>query len=259
MTSLLVPEQSIIDIHERIQLSVVIPVYNQQSNISSSLSRIKQILDSALIQYELVLVNDGSQDDTLKILKNEERVDSRIRVISYTPNMGKGFAVKTGVVQSRGDIIIFTDGDLDISPDVIANYIKELTDFDMVIASKRHPLSVVDAPLSRKILSRAFNLVVQIGTGIKIEDTQAGLKAGKGDVLRKIFSVMVVKRYAFDVELLAIATLLRLQIKELPVTIHLDRRFKIKDIMRMFVDVLGISYRYRIKRWYQERINLVNQ
>lgn len=238
----------------KVQISLVIPVYNQEKNISISLARIKKVLDSCLISYEIVIVDDGSIDNTLQILKAEQASDPRVRLVSYDQNRGKGHAVKTGILESKGSVVMFTDGDLDISPDSIRDYVKELEMCDLVIASKRHPLSKVHSTFSRKFLSRAFNLLVRISVGIRVKDTQSGLKAGNGDVLRTIFRVMLVRRYAFDVELLAIATALGLTIKELPVQLTLDRRFKVRDIARMFVDVAGISYRFRVKRWYQKQL-----
>jgi len=235
-------------------ISIVIPVYNQEENVIKALERIGCVLDAAFVDYELVVVNDGSTDRTLEVLKKEELSNQKLRVVSYARNRGKGFAVKTGVLESRGNAIIFTDGDLDISPEIISDYIKELESSDLVIASKLHPSSKVKAPFSRRFLSRAFNLLVRMAVGIKVKDTQSGLKAGNGDVLRTIFKVMLVKRYAFDVELLTIAATLDLKIKELPIEINLGRRFKIRDVARMFVDVMGISYRYRVRRWYQKQL-----
>lgn len=237
-------------------LSIIIPVYNQEQKISASLYRIKRILDSTLMTFEIIVVNDGSLDNTLDVLRKEESADPRIRIITYTPNRGKGFAVKLGVLESKGDIVIFTDGDLDISPEAIKEYVKKLDESDLVIASKAHPLSKVNAPLSRKILSRAFNLLTRMIVGIKIKDTQSGLKAGNGEALREIFRVMLVKRYAFDVEMLAIATHLKFRIKEMPIEITIDRRFKVKDIVRMLIDIMAISYRLRITGWYQQRLDI---
>lgn len=236
------------------QISVVIPVHNQENTISILLSRIKMILNSTLRSYEIVVVNDGSFDNTFGILQKEEKVDSCIRVISYIPNRGKGYAVKTGVMQSTGNIIILVDGDLDISHNKIKDYVRELENCDLVIASKRHPQSKINAPLSRKFLSRMFNLLVRTAIGIRVKDTQSGLKAGNGAALRTIFRIMLVKRYAFDVELLTIATALNLKIKEMPIEINLDHSFKVRDIAKMLLDVITITYRYKIKRWYHKQI-----
>lgn len=237
-----------------VQLSVIIPVFNQEKNIQISLARIRGVLDSTNLTYEIVVVDDGSFDGTSKVLQNEKHKDKRIKVISYTPNKGKGYAVRTGVIQSCGDNVMFTDGDLDISPYVIAEYVQNLENCDLVIASKRHSLSKINAPFSRKILSRMFNITVRIATGLNISDTQSGLKVGNGRILRAIFKVMIIKRYAFDVELLAIASLLRLNIKEMPIELNIDKRFKIKDIFNMLIDVASLSYRHKIKRWYHRQL-----
>ncbi|HJT49006.1 MAG TPA: glycosyltransferase [Nitrososphaeraceae archaeon] len=239
------------------QISVVIPVHNQEMEISSLLIKIKEILNSTTQSYEIVVVNDGSYDNTLNVLQKEELLDSCIRIISYTPNRGKGHAVKTGVMQASGSIIIFVDGDFDISHDKIKEYLDELKNCDLVIASKRHPYSKVSAPISRIFLSRIFNVLVRLFVGIKIKDTQSGLKAGNGDALRMIFGVMLVKRYAFDVELLTIATAMRLNIRELPIEINLDHGFRMQDIVKMLIDISAISYRHRITRWYQRQLLLL--
>jgi glycosyltransferase involved in cell wall biosynthesis len=239
------------------QISVVIPVHNQEREISALLTKIKEILNSTLQSYEIVVVNDGSYDNTLQILQKEELVDSCIKIISYMPNRGKGHAVKTGVMHASGSIVIFVDGDFDISHNRIKEYIDELKNCDLVIASKRHPQSKVYAPLSRRFLSRMFNLLVQLSVGIKIKDTQSGLKAGNGPALRTIFSVMLVKRYAFDVELLTITTAMNLSIRELPIGIKLDHNFRIQDIAKILLDVTAISYRHRIRRWYQRQLLLL--
>ena len=227
------------------RVSIVIPVYNQAVNITKVLERIRNVLDSAFIDYEIVVVDDGSTDLTYEVLEKERHSHTDTKVISYKPNRGKGFAVRTGVLQTRGSIVLFTDGDLDITPDSIKEYLIQLATCDLVIASKRHPKSTVKAPLSRVFLSRAFNLLVRLLTGIKVKDTQAGMKAGDGEIMRKIFKAMLVKRYAFDVELLTIANLMLLRIAELPVEITIDKRFRMKDICRMMIDVLAIAYRAR--------------
>jgi glycosyltransferase involved in cell wall biosynthesis len=234
-------------------ISIIIPVYNRADTLKASLQRIRDVISSISSNYEIIVVNDGSTDDTLQVMQGEQKSDSRLKVITYSGNMGKGYAVRKGVMDSRGGVVVFADGDLDISPIVISDYVKQLQSSELVIGSKRHPLSKVSVPASRRFLSRAFNLIVRLATGIKVGDTQSGLKAGNGDVLRAIFRLMLVKRYAFDVEMLAIANMLGIQTKEMPIELKLDRRFKSKEVVRMFVDVLAVAYRYRIKRYYQKQ------
>jgi dolichol-phosphate mannosyltransferase len=234
----------------RVQISVIIPTHNGENKISLLLAKIHEFLSTSFQSYEVLIINDGSLDNTLAVLRKEQEANSHIKIISYAQNHGKGHAVKTGIMHSCGDVIIFVDGDLDISPNAIGDYVKELENCDLVIASKRHPLSRVKAPLSRKFLSRVFNLIIRMLIGIKVKDTQSGLKAGKGVALRTIFGSVVVKRYAFDVELLTIASLLGLKIREMPIEINLDHRFKFQDIVKMILDVAGIWYRYRITHGY---------
>jgi dolichol-phosphate mannosyltransferase len=233
------------------RISVIIPTFNQARKITYSLEKIKQAVELAFSNYELIIVNDGSTDNTLTILKDIAVIDEHVRVISYTPNRGKGYAVRQGVLHSHGDAVILLDGDLDISPDLIKDYVERLSTSDLVIASKKHPESSVRIPRSRAFLSRAFNLLIKVSIGIAQTDTQAGFKVGKGDIMRKIFRNVSVNRYAFDVEFFAIASILHLKVQEMPVIMKIDRRFKMKEVLRMFIDLIRIAYKYRIAHRYQ--------
>jgi len=114
------------------------------------------------------------------------------------------------------------------------------------------------APVMRKFLSLSFNTVVKLLTGIKLGDTQTGLKAFKTKHLKTIMNVIVVKRYTWDVEALLVANLLKLKVAESPVYIKQDSRFSSKAVLNMFVEILGITYRYRILRWYQKNLGKQN-
>jgi dolichol-phosphate mannosyltransferase len=239
-----------------LSISIIVPVFNQENKISYSLKKIKQAVESAFNDYELIVINDGSTDNTLTILKGITSMDPHIRVLSYTPNRGKGYAVRQGVLQSHGDVVIFLDGDLDISPDSIKDYVERLSRCDLVIASKRHPKSSVTIPRSRAFLSRAFNLLIRMATGIPQKDTQAGFKVGNGEIMRTIFRNASVNRYAFDVELFTIASILHLKVQEMPVVMKIDRQFNTKEIVNMFVDVTRICYRHRVLHTYQKELAL---
>lgn len=231
-----------------VSLSIIIPVYNNEKTISLTLKKISEVLNPDFTNYEIIVINDGSSDNTLNVLRAKEKEISNLKIISYSKNMGKGYAVKSGMLTSLGNTVVYIDGDFDVSPNTLKNYILEVKDFDIVIASKYHPNSKVNVVSSRTFMSRTFNLIVKIFTGIKINDTQAGLKAGKGEVMRNFFNKMFINGYAFDVELLTLATIMKLKIKEMPIEINIDQKFKIKNALRMLLDVLWISYKYRIKR-----------
>jgi hypothetical protein len=131
--------------------------------------------------------------------------------------------------------------------------VEALDQGDIVIGSKWHPKSNVHIPLVRRILSRTFNVFVKILTDTSLKDTQVGLKVMKRNAVDIIFPRLAVKRYAFDVELLAIAHLYGLKVVEMPITLKLDARFKVKEALRMFIDLLGIAYRLRVRKWYQHQ------
>jgi dolichol-phosphate mannosyltransferase len=220
--------------------------------ISYSLEKIKQAVELAFSNYELIVVNDGSTDNTLTILRDAAMTDEHVHIISYTPNRGKGYAVRQGVLHSHGDAVIFLDGDLDISPDLIKDYVQRLSTSDLVIASKRHPESSVRIPWSRAFLSKAFHLLIKLTIGIAQTDTQAGFKVGKGDIRRTIFRNISINRYAFDVELLTIASILHLRVQEMPVIMKIERRFNTKEIVNMFGDVMRIYCRHKLLHRYDK-------
>jgi dolichol-phosphate mannosyltransferase len=217
-------------------------------------SSILSHFDNERSWYEIVVVNDGSSDDTRGVVQSILKTDNRIRLISYSINMGKGYAIRQGVLHSYGKYVMFMDGDGEISSDVLARYLEGLENADIVIGSKNHPLSAVKAPLSRKLLSKGFQFFVRALLGIKVHDTQVGLKMGRADLFRKIFARVLVKRYAFDAEMLAIATLLDARITEMPVEIYLEKSFKKKEIIRMAIDVLGVAFRLKVVKWYQKNM-----
>lgn len=173
-----------------------------------------------------------------------------MKTLTNHRNIGKGYALIRGSWSAEGHSIIFLDGDRDISSTQIKYFVKALQKGDLVIASKWHPQSSVSIPLIRKVLSRTFNLLVRILTGVKLSDTQTGLKAIRKEALEKISKKICVKRYAFDVELLMLARLYDLKIIELPIKIRMSGIFRLKEIWHMFIDLLAISYRLRILRYY---------
>ena len=235
----------------QIELSFVIPAYNEEVFIEDTLGTLDSVFKEKMNQYEIVVVDDGSQDKTFKKALQYANRNGHVKVIRFARNTGKGFAIKTGVMESTGDAVIFIDGDMEIDFNTISKYVDALENADIVIATKWHNESTVSMPFSRKLLSRTFNVMVRLLIGFNLKDTQVGLKVIKRSAVDKIFPRLSVKRYAFDVELLALAHLYGLKIVELPVKLKLASSFKPKDAWHMFVDLLGIAYRLRIIRWYQ--------
>lgn len=222
-------------------------MFNCAEKIQTTLESIKEGLHEWTGTYEVIVVNDGSTDRTLACLKGKQEVDSRIRIVTYPANKGKGYAVKQGILACLGLKCIFIDGDMDISPAKLEAYFLEMEDSVLVVGSKVHKLSIVKASKARKFLSQSFAFFVRMATGVRINDTQSGLKGGNSELLKKIFTDMRVSRYAFDVELLLMASKAGVKIKEMPIELTLTSKFKVKEIIRMLYDVLKISYHHRFK------------
>lgn len=238
-----------------IKLSVIIPAYKEEGSIVQTIRSLRDELDTYPYQKEIVVVVDGSPDRTY------ERALSvacpYLRVLTYQPNRGKGYAIYYGARHSRGKVVTFFDAGGDFSPDHIDRYVKLLEAFsaDIVIGSKRHPASRINYPRSRRLLSWGWQLLIRILFRLSVTDTQTGLKVLRREVLEKIVPRAAVKRYAFDLELLVIAQKLGFRrIFEAPVDMNFNAvgggAGSLKSIWRMFVDMLGIWYRLRILHYY---------
>ncbi len=236
----------------QIDLSFVIPACNEEDSIETSLFNLDGLVKRNSLTYEIIVVDDGSRDRTLPRAVEYASKNGHVKVVSYALNEGKGYAIRRGFLQTEGDIVIFADGDMEIDFNQVSSYIQALERADIVIASKWHSQSNVEVPLLRKVLSRSFNVLVRLLTGVTLRDTQAGLKAIRRSAFEDVFQMLAVKRYAFDVELLAVANLYGLRIVEMPVQLKMNGRFKLKEMWQMLIDLFGIVYRLRIRRFYQK-------
>jgi glycosyltransferase involved in cell wall biosynthesis len=235
-------------------ISVILPAYNEENKIGDVINETVKALDRITDSWEIIVVDDGSKDLTFAIAKEFAKNDGRVRAISYGKNMGKGFALKYGFEHSRGDLIVFMDADLDLHPKQIKKFIEimEKEKADVVVGSKRHPESKVNYPLKRRILSDVYFLIVKVLFNLNVRDTQVGLKLFKREVLRDVMPRILVKRYAFDVEVLANAVRKGYKIVEAPVELNFGFSSNVnwKEIWKMFVDTLAIAYRMHIRRYY---------
>lgn len=243
---------------DRVAVSVVLPAYNEGEFIENALEKLESTISVDGLRYEVVVVDDGSIDDTrVKALRWSVRAvrNGHVRVVGYDRNEGKGFAVKTGFCAALGDVVVFADSDLDVDFEQVKRYVDALRDADIAIGSKWLPDSVVEMPLIRRLLSRGFNVLAKLLTGVAVSDTQTGIKAVRRDAFLDVFGRLCVKRYAFDVELLVLAKLYGLKVTEIPVELKLDRLFSLSEVWRMFMDLLGIFYRLRVTKWYARGIS----
>ncbi len=236
------------------QIEVIVPAFNEEETIGMTIERIAAALGRTSSSYRILVVDDGSEDRTSdRILGYAKSAGAgRITLVRNGRNMGKGFAIKRAAEYVTGEVVALVDADLAIDPKQLQLYIDQLKSCDICIASKRHPNSVYAGALSRRIMSVGFNSMVRLATGLKESDTQAGFKVMKSGVFKKIMGPVVVKRYAYDVEMLLVAKLLGAKVAQMPVRVQQESSFRLAEIVNMMKDLLGIAYRFRVKKWYQQ-------
>lgn len=238
-------------------LSIVIPAFNEGKKIYENLGIVSDVISKFTDDFELVPVNDGSKDNTADEILRAASKNSKISPVIYEKNRGKGAAIVEGVKNSKGDIIGFLDADLDISPEHISKFVIAMNEqnADVVIGSKMHPDSELDYPPARKFFSMGYYCLLKILFGLKVRDTQTGIKFYKASFIKNIVNKLTVYGYAFDIEILALANSMNASIIEMPVKVVFQRgesfgRIKFKDIWKMFTDTIGIWWRLRIKKSY---------
>lgn len=245
-------------------ISVIVPAFKQEKTIARDLKRIKKVLDKLRYPAELICVVDGKIDKTFTKALRFSKNHQNIKVIGYETNKGKGYAVRFGMAASRGDVVGFIDSGMDINPNGLSMLLEhfEWYNADVIVGSKRHPVSKVIYPWQRRFLSMGYQVLVRLLFGLKIRDTQVGMKFFKREVLEKVLPRLLVKAYAFDVEILAVAHYLDHQrIYEAPVELKLNfgkdsivtsHRF-ITEVAAMFLDTMAVFYRLKILRYYSDK------
>lgn len=239
-------------------LSVIVPAFKQEKTIKNDLENINEVLSSSLIDYdfEIICVVDGQVDKTFE--KALEIKSPKIKVYSYLHNKGKGYAVRYGIVRSKGNLISFLDAGMEISPESIMMLISHMLWYkaDIVVGSKRHPVSRVNYPILRYILSIGYHLLVKILFDLPLTDTQSGVKVFRRDVLEKVLPRLLVKKYAMDIEMLAVARFLGFKrIYEAPIEVKFDHstsRISWRTVFRMFLDTFTVFYLLRILHYYSD-------
>jgi len=185
---------------------------------------------------------------------------SNIHIVGYSENQGKGYALRFGAGMCTGELVTFIDADGELDPEEISRMaqLQALYDADIVVGSKRHPLSKVSYPLMRRFQSLCYQLLVRCLFRVNVRDTQTGIKLLRRKVAVAVLPLLLVKRFAFDVELLVVARQMGFRrVIEAPVT--LDYKFSsttnLKAVLRVLIDTLAIFYRLYIRRTYQKRMH----
>jgi len=232
-----------------VYLSVIVPAYNEERRLPKTLEEIDKYLRKQNYDYEILVVNDGSKDKTVEVAESLIPKIKNLIVTGYEKNQGKGYAVRFGMLEAKGEYRIFTDADNSTSIDQIEKMWPWFEkNFDIVIGSRDIKGAILDPPqpwLRKIILGEGFKYVRKIILDLwELEDTQCGFKCFRKKVVEDVFPKCKVNRFAFDPEILIIAKKLGYKIKEIPVYWRNDpeSKVKFKSMVKMGLDLLKIRW-----------------
>jgi glycosyltransferase involved in cell wall biosynthesis len=237
-----------------VDLTVVLPFYNPGTHIENTVARTVEVLSRTGASFEVVAVSDGSTDGSEKLL--EGVFPNVVSLVVLPSRGGKGLAVRQGLLSGRGRYLGFIDGDGDVPPDLLADFLEVVAAErpDVVLGSKRHPRSEVVYPVARRLCSWGYQQLVRMLFRLDVHDTQAGIKLVRREVLADVLPAMVEQGYAFDLELLVVARHLgHGHLVEAPV--HIGRRFSStispRVVAQMLADTFAIWWRLHVRHAYE--------
>lgn len=232
-----------------IRVSLILPCYNEESILENTLKIVSEFSKQNK-DYEFIFVNDGSTDNTINILNEFSRLNSNqnIRIVSYYPNKGKGYAIRKGVEIAVGDNICFTDSDLAYSLDHVIALVDKLKDYEIVIGCRNLSNENEEkTSILRFIVSRGYNILSRVIFGFSKFDTQAGIKGFRNRVAKHLFSKQKLDNYSFDVEILYLSKKKGYILGMIPANLsksHKEKKSKvnvIRDSINMFLDLIRIK------------------
>lgn len=236
-----------------LSLSIVIPAYNEELRLADSLTRLTEYLRQQPWQWEVRVVDDGSEDATASVGEAFHRAEPRV-IVQREAHGGKGAAVKAGLLAARGEFRFICDADLSMPPHELSRFLPPvLTDFDVAIATREgHAARRVGEPLYRHLMGRVFNALVQAVVMSGLEDTQCGFKMFTGRAVDAVFPLVTVNGWAFDIQVLALARSKDLRIVEVPIEWHYQKESRLS----MLRDGPGmIRELFRIRRQLEHETN----
>jgi dolichyl-phosphate beta-glucosyltransferase len=233
-------------------LSIVIPAYNEEKRITATLESIFEFLKNRSRKFEIIVVDDGSSDNTAAIVENLKDIHPELKLVRNGVNRGKGFSVRNGVAESSGQYCLFTDADSSSPVENILLFLPFAGENKIVIGSRKLKQSQIRTrqPFFREFIGRGFNFLVRMMVFRGIKDTQCGFKMFSRKIAKDLFPMLTIDGFAFDVELLYLCRKMGFEIAEVPISWKHDDRSTIKpfrDSLMMFYEILKIRYRHRRK------------
>ena len=221
------------------KVSIVVPCYNEENRIKPFLTSLIQFSKDNLKSYEIIVVNDGSKDKTLDVLKEFSK---DIKLISYEKNKGKGGAVREGVLSSIGEKVLFIDADGSIQPDEMPKMLEKLDSYDVVVGDRASKDSDVNAIALRNITGKLFNFYVNVLFGYKTWDNLCGFKGFKKEIAKDLFTNLIAYGWIFDVELFYKIHKKNYTLYKLPIKwVHKgDSKIKLLDPFKMFFQLIKL-------------------
>jgi dolichyl-phosphate beta-glucosyltransferase len=243
-----------------VYLSVIIPAYNEEKRITKTLKAVGDFLSKENYEHEVIVVSDGSKDKTVQVVEDSKAIMTNLRVIANRDNHGKGYVVKQGMLEAKGDVRLFMDADNATPIDYIKDAEVWLGDgYDVVIASLTEPgAKVVGHEMwYRRFLGMIANIITQILATPGISDTQRGFKVFTSRAAEDIFSLTVIDRWGFDIEALALAQKFRYKIKSIPITWNNDPNSKVNiwAYPKTFIDAANIRWNLWTGRYNKKNKN----
>lgn len=237
--------------HEGPYLSIVIPAYNEETRIGHSLKKILFYLERKGYSYELIVVDDGSKDETLKVISRIAERDGDIRVLRNKNNCGKGYAVKKGMLNAKGSYILFTDADLSTPISELDKFLQVVKNgYDIIIGSRKVSGAQIEVHQSwlREFIGKGFTWLTNIVVTKDISDVTCGFKCFKKAAARAVFSKQKLYDWSFDAEILFLAQKYGYQVKQMPVRWRNDSRTKFSVLRDILPSLLGLA-KIRVAEW----------
>jgi dolichyl-phosphate beta-glucosyltransferase len=241
------------------KLSVVLPAYNEEKRIASTLQDVGNFLSKQPFEYEIIVVNDGSKDKTAEVVRQAQASVKNLQLVDNKENHGKGWVVGQGMLAGTGDIRVFMDADNSTKVDEIVKFLPFFEQgFDLVVGSRRIPGANVpkDQGGIREFLGWVFRTIVHILVPVGVTDTQCGFKAMTAKAAKEIFPHQTIYRWAFDVEILALVRKYKFTVKEVPITWVNDEASHVKfsGMVRMLFEVMQVRWNIWMGKYNRKQV-----
>ncbi len=233
---------------QEVYLSLIIPAFNEESRIGNSLERILTFLRQQPYPSEVIIVDDGSHDRTAEMVRKISQGSDHVRIVQNGKNIGKGGAIRSGMLQARGEFLFFSDADLSVPIETISPFLTKLGEgVDLAIGTRVMPGAIVEVhqPFYREFLGKMYTELSNWILGLRVTDFTCGFKGFRRHAALELFSRQRLKKWSFDAEILYLAQLNEFRVREVPVRWRNDQATKVRlwrDILWSFLELLQIRF-----------------